>query len=75
MDDIQIPLTAQEFELLWILSAHAGKSLTHERLIENLDDHDLEMSAQEVLPSLLSLKAKIPPPRRLALLGGRAMLI
>ncbi len=75
LNDIRIPLTEQEFELLWILSAHSGKSLTHQRLIEYLDKHDLELSVHELLPSLLSLKEKIPPPHRLALLGGRAMLI
>ena len=75
LNDTRIPLTDQEFELLWILSAHSGKSLTHQRLVEYLDDQDLDMSVQDVLPCLLSLKEKIPPPRRLALLGGRAMLI
>ncbi|MCF8239442.1 MAG: winged helix-turn-helix domain-containing protein [Saprospiraceae bacterium] len=75
LDDRRITLTDQEFEILWVLSAYAGRSLTHQRMIEHLDENDVEIDIREILPCLLSLKEKIPPPRRLGLLGGRAMLI
>lgn len=64
-----------EFELLWLLSGHSGRSISHNRLAEHLEEHDLPISSNDILSNLISLKEKIPQPRRLALLGSRAMLI
>ena len=70
-----IVLNHVEFELLWVLSAFSGRSITHQRLVEHLEEHDVSIHTDHVLSSLISLKEKIPQPRRLGLLGGRAMLI
>ena len=64
-----------EFELLWVLSGHSGRSITHNRLAQYLEEHDLHVNTNDILSNLISLKEKIPQPRRLGLLGSRAMLI
>ncbi len=70
-----IVMSEIEFEILWVLSGHSGRSITHKRLAQHLEEHDLDISAEDILTNLISLKEKIPQPRRLGLLGNRAMLI
>lgn len=64
-----------EFEILWLLSGHSGRSITINRLAQHLEEHDLHISSDDILSNLITLKEKIPQPRRLGLLGSRAMLI
>lgn len=71
----EILMSEIEFEILWLLSGHSGRSFTLDQLTQHLEEQDLHISSDDTLSNLITLKEKIPQPRRLGLLGSRAMLI
>lgn len=74
LNGMECQLTDLEFEILWVLSAFTGISLTLDRLTGHLHDNDVEADIHQVHPSLLALQQKLPLPRRLGMADGRVTL-